>query len=426
MLLRPRSNDPRFWPSGAVVPRTGPPSGRGEPSPTEWLRDILGWADVQSEPQHWSIVEIQSRVFNSQLVGSAAPRKELWAPCRLVASSPATLLLVAVNVAVFFWIWMHSALNASPHTLSRYGANWGYQTLSGQWWRLLTSLFVHTETAHLLLNMVGLLLFGSHIEKIMGTRGLMLLYFSCGLAGGISLIAFRPDASGYGASLSVLGLLGGLIGFYCSRLAALSKGARWKLALLFAVMVVSIWDDISAFRSGNPGHIAGLLAGVILGIVFGVKAGAAKRHVFMISALVALLLVVSATIARLCNPVVPSLYAAARAFDSGENDTALAEINVVLQNEPDNISANKIASEVFLKEPDYLRAEKAIRKVLAANKDDEYFLYLLGIVELRTSRCDQANAIAGQLARLRSNYAPMLSQSPCYVSPKGFSGQHLE
>jgi membrane associated rhomboid family serine protease len=84
---------------------------------------------------------------------------------------------------------------------------------------------------------------GLYIEKIIGRCGFALLYFASSLGGGISLIASRPGATGYGASLSVLGLLGGLIGFYGSRRVLLSNRARWKLAVLFVIAIVSIWDD---------------------------------------------------------------------------------------------------------------------------------------------------------------------------------------
>lgn len=113
---------------------------------------------------------------------------------RFVTDSPLTWFLVALNVAVFCWIRIQTAKKASPHVLSHYGANWGFQTLSGEWWRLFTSLFVHIETTHLIMNLVGLTLFGRHIERVLGTRPFVLLYFAPGLAGGILLIAMTPEA----------------------------------------------------------------------------------------------------------------------------------------------------------------------------------------------------------------------------------------
>lgn len=361
-------------------------------------------------------MKIKASPLKLQFVGPNESEKEPGGAWHFVAISPATWILVAVNLSVFSWIKCHNSLNVSPHALNNYGANWGFQTLSGQWWRLLTSLFVHTETSHLLTNLVGLILFGRRIERMLGAPAFALLYFSCGLSGGILLIAFQPGAAGYGASLSVLGLLGALIGFYSSRLVVISNKARWKLAVLVVIAIISIWDDVS-IQSGNPGHIAGLMTGVIFGSIFSVFSSA-RLHIYAISVLVALMLAASAAAARLCNPVAPHLYAAATAFDAGEKGKALAEIDLVLQIAPDNISANKIAAEIFLNAPDYPRAEKAILKVLAVNKDDDYFLYLFGIIELRTNRCAQANAIAQRLVQLKSKYGPMLSQSPCYIFPK--------
>jgi hypothetical protein len=108
-----------------------------------------------------------------------------------------------------------------------------------------------------------------------------------------------------------------------------------------------------------------LLIGVILGTAFAISASV-KRHVYAISALVALMLVASAVAARQPNRFAPHLYAAAHAFDSGEKEIAVKEIDVVLQIAPDDLSTNRIASEIFLNEPDYPPAESAIRKVLMA------------------------------------------------------------
>lgn len=363
-------------------------------------------------------MEIKLDVVNPDLTKfhvRTGESRRLWS---YISTCRATLLLVAANLLAFVWIKLQGTLFTSSDSLSSFGANWGFATLSGQWWRLLTSLFVHTEAGHLLLNMLGLFLLGREVEKRVGTRSFILLYFSSGFAGGISLIALRPAAAGYGASLSVLGLLGGLIGFFGSRCFVLSNSARWKLAALLVLAVISVWGDIVSFRDGNPGHVVGLLTGVVLGIIFR-SDEAGKQHVPAIASVVAAVLVASAVAARQCNLTARSVYAAACALDAGKTDAAAKEIDIALQAAPDDLSANQVASEIFMKMSDYPRAEKAIRRVLARNRDNDYSLYLLGIVELRTNRCAQAGLIGEQLRRLKSRYASILSQSPCYIFPNG-------
>lgn len=186
--------------------------------------------------------------------------------------------------------------------------------------------------------------------------------------------------------------------------------------MLVVIAIISVWDDVSV-RTGNPGHITALLSGVILGTILSASASV-RRHTDSVLALAALVLVASAVAARWRNPVAPPLYAAARAFDAGQKEKALTEIDLALKIAPDDMAANKIASEIFLNEPDYPRAEKAIRRVLAVAKDDDYSLYLLGIVQLRTNRCDQAIEIGKQLTSQNSKYAHILSESPCYIFPK--------
>jgi hypothetical protein len=74
-------------------------------------------------------------------------------------------VLVAVNLLVFLTLPVVFG-SQYPTRLDRFGADWGPLTLSGQWWRLLTSTFVHIELSHLLFNMVGLWLLGKRVERV--------------------------------------------------------------------------------------------------------------------------------------------------------------------------------------------------------------------------------------------------------------------
>jgi membrane associated rhomboid family serine protease len=129
-----------------------------------------------------------------------APRQshQLKRPTASLFLSPVTLCLVALNTVAFIFV-----RSASPLNLENYGASWGPLTISGQWWRLLTSQFIHLKIGHLLINVLALWLFGQRMERLLGRWVFFLFYLSCGLVGGIVLLAFRPDALGYGASLGI-------------------------------------------------------------------------------------------------------------------------------------------------------------------------------------------------------------------------------
>jgi membrane associated rhomboid family serine protease len=84
----------------------------------------------------------------------------------------ATWILIAINVAVFVVMGARgvSLENPTPSALVAWGANYGPLVTRGQWWRLLTSMFVHIGVLHLLMNMLVLWSVGPFTERYFGTR----------------------------------------------------------------------------------------------------------------------------------------------------------------------------------------------------------------------------------------------------------------
>ena len=109
-----------------------------------------------------------------------------------------TNLIVALNVAVFVvmgclgagWFQVDSMM---PYIL--YGANNGAATTDGEWWRLLTSMFMHYGILHLVLNMWALIQAGHFLEKLQGRWLFLLTYLGSGLAGGFASILWHGDQS---------------------------------------------------------------------------------------------------------------------------------------------------------------------------------------------------------------------------------------
>ena len=102
------------------------------------------------------------------------------------ASAPATYLLGGINCVVFLWMVANhvSLWNPSPEQLMRFGANnAGYVLLGGDWWRIVTAMFVHVGILHLATNMWCLWNLGLLAEPLMGSAGLIAVYILTGAAG---------------------------------------------------------------------------------------------------------------------------------------------------------------------------------------------------------------------------------------------------
>jgi rhomboid protease GluP len=109
-------------------------------------------------------------------------------PRRRWASAPATYLLVGVNCAVFLAMVAHgvSAINPSPQQLLHWGADSaGAVLIGGEWWRIVTAMFVHVGFLHLATNMWCLWNLGLLAEPLLGSAGVLAVYILAGAAGNL-------------------------------------------------------------------------------------------------------------------------------------------------------------------------------------------------------------------------------------------------
>ena len=119
-------------------------------------------------------------------------------------------LLIGLNVAYFLAMVIRGVDMIHPSTvdLLRWGADLGLLTLSGQWWRVLTAMFVHVGAVHLLMNMLSLWIIGRWVELWLGGRWMLFVYMVTGLFAGLASSRWQYDVPSAGASGAVLGLFG--------------------------------------------------------------------------------------------------------------------------------------------------------------------------------------------------------------------------
>lgn len=131
-------------------------------------------------------------------------------------------------------------------------------------WQIITSMFLHGNIGHLIFNMLGLALFGSILENIIGTRKFLSLYFASGIVAALFGV-FLYDAM-LGASGAVMGILGALAVLRPSMVI-------WVYFIPMRMWIASIvWVVIDVFRIFDPtSNIAGLahIGGIVVGFIFG-------------------------------------------------------------------------------------------------------------------------------------------------------------
>lgn len=132
--------------------------------------------------------------------------------------------------------------------------------LNGEYYRFLTSIFLHGGIVHLASNAIYLYYFGVRSEKLLGTRKFLVLYFISGLCGGILSVLFGDGMSiSIGASGAIYGLLGAML-LLTKKCGPRYTGMNYSTMLLLAVSAICI----GFLEPGvdNLGHIGGFLGGM--------------------------------------------------------------------------------------------------------------------------------------------------------------------
>jgi membrane associated rhomboid family serine protease/TPR repeat protein len=179
-----------------------------------------------------------------------------------------TPALVTANVAWFLFVASQGGgwFLAQPSVIIHWGSNFGPLTLSGEWWRLFTCMFVHFGLLHLAFNMWVLWSVGRVIERMYGSLHYALLYVFAGLCGSMASLWWHPDVNSAGASGAIFGLLGGLLAFVLnpgSGVPATIAAGQRKLGAAF--IAYNLFSGFAHHGIDNAAHVGGLVGGFLLG-----------------------------------------------------------------------------------------------------------------------------------------------------------------
>jgi rhomboid protease GluP len=121
----------------------------------------------------------------------------------------ATQFLIGINIIVFIiGICITGSMSFSEWDLLYLGANYRQYFENGQYWRLLTSMFLYTGFVHLFFNLCGLVIAGVFTEPVIGKTKFVVLYLICGVIGALVSIGWRPEGVSVGASGAIFGIYG--------------------------------------------------------------------------------------------------------------------------------------------------------------------------------------------------------------------------
>ena len=219
----------------------------------------------------------------------------------LRARTPLALVtpaLIALNIAIFVGMLFGAGALSDPNTLVGWGGNFGPRTTNGEWWRLVTAMFVHAGPLHLLVSIVGLVQIGIITERLFGRAAFATAYLAAGVLASLVSLALHSVNVSVGASASIFGVYGLF-------LAALIAGNVFRSPLTVPLMTaLKLVPSAGLFvlysaTAGSDGaaQIAGLAVGFVYGLVLAQEVGSRTPSPLRVAATTGAVLVVAIAVA---------------------------------------------------------------------------------------------------------------------------------
>jgi len=187
---------------------------------------------------------------------------------------PLTYTIIVLNVIVYLFtaLMSGSLIDIDPRVLVKLGALYGPLTIAdGQWWRLLTAMFLHGGMTHLLMNMYSLYLIGRGAEQYFSKAAYLSLYLFSGLFGGLVSLYVHPNAVGVGASGAIFGIFGALAGFFLAHRDRIGTYTKAFMKDFAVVLGLNFFIGVAIPSVDMSAHIGGLITGLIGGYIVAKK-----------------------------------------------------------------------------------------------------------------------------------------------------------
>lgn len=325
-----------------------------------------------------------------------------------------TPAIFGINVAVFVGMLLSGVSLMSPTgaNLLAWGANYGPYTLTGQWWRLLTSCFVHIGLIHIAFNMWCLWSLGGLAERLYGRFTFACVYLLCGISGSLASVFWHHNPTmSAGASGAIFGIAGAVIASL--KLGEMSSGtlAQGTTQSLLAFVGYNVVFGAISGSTDNACHFGGLLAGVALGALIAKVAPESRMWPRLgVLALVGAIIFAGAFGLQRSRAYPYYLMRANQQIEEGKIDAAIPLYESALKLHPGSNVVHYELGRAYWAKNNFAAAERELQKAQALQPKNEEIVYELGGMRLEQHR----------FADARQSYAQLLMINP--QSPEAHLG----
>ena len=331
---------------------------------------------------------------------------------RQSSSMAVTQAIFGINVAVFVAMTLAVGVsmlnNPAGQDLVRWGANFGPLTASGQWWRLLTCVFVHGGLLHIGFNMWCLWSLGRIAESVYGHWTFAAVYLIAGLAASLTSLIWNPAILSVGASGAIFGIAGALIAsFYLGEFALPRAALAGTLRSVVVFVGYNLVFGAVIARTDNAAHVGGLLMGLLLGALIAKVAPGHDDFLRRIAVLLVGALLVGGGVMWLQHSHSYVLHAqnGVELLQQGKTDKGIAELQKSVSMRPDFAAAHAALARAYIAKHDLENAAAEMQRVIALNPRSEDAYYRLGLIYLEQKLPSRAQDTFVQLLRVNPNSA---------------------
>ena len=323
-----------------------------------------------------------------------------------------TQAIFGINVAVFIAMVLAgvSMLDSpSGQDLVHWGANFGPLTVSGQWWRLLTCVFVHGGLLHVAANMYWLWVLGGLAESLYGHWTFAIVYVIAGLNASISSLIWNPLVLSVGASGAVFGIAGALMAsFYLGEFTLPRAAVAGTLRNIAAFAVITLFLGAVSSGTDNAAHVGGLLMGLLLGALIAKVAPGHNDYLRRIAVLfVGVLVVLGAGVwVQRSHAYVLHGRNGVGLLVQGKTDQGIAELQKSIRLRPNFAPAHEELAQAYIAKRDFENAAAELQRVIALSPRNEDAYYRLGMIYLEEKIPVKAQDVFAQLLKIDPNSAP--------------------
>lgn len=327
------------------------------------------------------------------------------------SSMVVTQAIFGINVAVFIAMVLAGVSmldNPAGQDLVRWGANFGPLTASGQWWRLLTCVFIHGGLLHIAFNMWCLWDLGRLAESVYGHWTFAVVYLITGLSASLASLFWNPAVLSVGASGAIFGIAGALIAsFYLGEFSLPRAAMTGMLRSVVLFVGYNLFFGAVIARTDNAAHIGGLLMGLLLGALIAKVAPGHDDFLRRIAVLLVGVLLVVGGVMWMQRSRAYLLHGqnGVGLLGQGKTDQGIAELQKSVRLRPDFAAGHAALARAYIAKHDFENAAAEMRRVIALNPRNEDAYYRLGVIYLAQNLPSKAQDTFAQLLKIDPNSA---------------------